>query len=91
MPAAHDHSRDTVRVNGHEVNPVLGWAMTLPFNMLSRCPVLSVPSGRARTGVPTGIQLVGPTYRDADVFRAATAFEAAVGGWYGAASTRPSL
>jgi len=26
---------------------------TLPFNIASRCPLLSVPSGRSRDGVPT--------------------------------------
>ena len=35
-----------------------GWVMTTPFNTMSRCPVLSVPSGRAANGVPTGIQIV---------------------------------
>ncbi len=51
--------------------------MTYPFNMLSRCPVLAVPSGQAANNVPTGIQLVGPTYEDEIVFQAATAYEAA--------------
>jgi amidase len=65
--------------------------MTTPFNTMSRCPVLSVPSGRASNGVPTGIQIVGRTYCDADVFRAGMAFETAVGGWYGKAATRPAI
>jgi amidase len=73
------------------VNPSLGWVMTTPFNMLSRCPVLTVPSGRAANGVPTGIQIVGRTYSDADVFRAGLAYETARGQWYGNAGTRPSL
>ena len=65
--------------------------MTTPFNMMSRCPVLSVPSGRAANGVPTGIQIVGRTYCDADVFRAGIAYEKAVGGWYGDGAKRPKL
>ena len=28
-----------------EVDPVFGWCMTYPFNLMSRCPVLQVPSG----------------------------------------------
>ena len=91
VPAEHDQSRDRVQINGKEVNPMLGWAMTLPFNMLSRCPVLSIPSGRREDNVPTGIQLVGPTYEDARVFQAATACEAASGRWYGDAAHRPAL
>jgi amidase len=41
--------------------------------------------------VPTGIQLVGPTYEDARVFQAAAAFESAVGGWYGDPGNRPGI
>ena len=81
----------SVEINGKQVNAMLGWAMTTPFNMLSRCPVLSVPSGRASSGVPTGIQIVGRTYCDADVFRAGLAYETAQGGWYHDAATRPVL
>jgi Asp-tRNA(Asn)/Glu-tRNA(Gln) amidotransferase A subunit family amidase len=51
--------------------------MTLPFNIASRCPVLSVPSGRSRDGVPTGLSVVGRTYDDITAFRVAAAHEAA--------------
>ena len=51
--------------------------------MLGRCPVLSVPSGRARNGVPTGIQIVARGYDDARVFRAAAAYERERGGFDG--------
>ncbi|PSJ58873.1 amidase [Pseudaminobacter soli (ex Li et al. 2025)] len=91
VPADFDHSVGSVEINGKQVNPMLGWAMTTPFNMMSRCPVLSVPSGRASNGVPTGIQIVGRTYCDADVFRAGLAFETAQGSWYQDAANRPSL
>lgn len=91
VPADHDQSKDTVTINGRQVHPSLGWVMTTPFNMLSRCPVISVPSGRARNGVPTGIQIVGRTYSDEDVIRVATAYEKAVGGWYGAPADRPAV
>ncbi len=91
VPADHDQSVNSVTINGKEVDPMLGWVMTTPFNMLSRCPVLTVPSGFAPTGVPTGIQIVGRTYSDADVFQAALAYETAVGGWYGTRQNRPLL
>jgi amidase len=90
-PAAFDSSKDEIRINGKVVDPFLGWAMTVPFNMLSRLPVLAVPSGHASNGVPTGIQIVGRSYCDRDVFQAGMAFEAAVGGWYGSAAARPRL
>ena len=79
-------------IEGKSVRPELGWVLTTPFNMMSRCPVLQVPSGFGANGVPTGIQIVGPTYRDERVFQAAKAYEAALGGWFGSsAASRPSL
>lgn len=90
VPAEFDFA-DPLVINGKEVDFYLGWTMAWPFNMLSRCPVLSVPSGHAPNGVPTGIQLVGRTYEDQSVFTAGLAYETAMGGWYGSAATRPSL
>ncbi|MDR6759365.1 amidase [Mycoplana sp. BE70] len=91
VPAEFDETRDEIRINGKLVHPALGWVMTTPFNMMSRCPVLSVPSGHASNGVPTGMQIIGRTYCDADVFRAGMAYEEAVGGWYGDNARRPKL
>lgn len=91
VPADHDQSKDEVKINGKAVNPSLGWVMTTPFNMLSRCPVISVPTGHAKNRVPTGMQIVGRTYCDEDVIRAAMAYEKAVGGWYGAPADRPKI
>lgn len=91
VPADFDQSRDSLTIDGQAVNPMLGWLMTYPFNMLSRCPVMSVPSGRAGNGVPTGLQIVGRTYRDQDVFRAALAYEAAIGEGFAEAAGRPAV
>jgi aspartyl-tRNA(Asn)/glutamyl-tRNA(Gln) amidotransferase subunit A len=51
--------------------------MTTPFNVLSPCPVLAVPSGFTSNGVPSGVQIVGRTYDDIAVFRAGAAIERA--------------
>jgi amidase len=91
VAADFDEAADELKINGKTVNPMLGWVMTTPFNTLSRCPVLSLPSGRAASGVPTGIQIVGRTYCDADVFRAGMAFEQAAGSWFTDVATRPAL
>ena len=53
--------------------------MTWPFNVLSRCPVLSVPSGFASNGVPTGLQIVGRTYDDLAVLRIGANLEKELG------------
>jgi Asp-tRNA(Asn)/Glu-tRNA(Gln) amidotransferase A subunit family amidase len=62
-------------VGGSHVRHHILGAMTLPFNINSRCPVVSVPSGRAANGVPTGVQVVGRPYDDAMAFRVAAAVE----------------
>ena len=49
--------------------------MTTPFNVLSPCPVLAVPSGMASNGVPTGVQIVGRTFDDVSAFRIGAALE----------------
>jgi Asp-tRNA(Asn)/Glu-tRNA(Gln) amidotransferase A subunit family amidase len=55
-------------------------AMTMPFNVLGRLPVLDVPAGIApSTGVPIGMQIVGPMNRDDIPFRIGSALEAADG------------
>jgi hypothetical protein len=41
---------------------LIGKVFTCPFNLLSRHPVLAVPSGLADNGVPTGVQIVGRTF-----------------------------
>lgn len=75
LEAGEDYVDRNPSVNGEEVERNFDVGMTVPFNICSRCPVLSVPSGLAGTGVPTGLSIVGPTYDDISVFRAAAAFE----------------
>lgn len=87
--ADHDPWDPNFTVNGRKADPEYGWVMTHPFNMLHNCPVISLPSGFAATGVPTGIQIVGRTFDDARVFKAGLAYEKAVGGWYGSRKQRP--
>jgi Asp-tRNA(Asn)/Glu-tRNA(Gln) amidotransferase A subunit family amidase len=45
------------------------------FNMMGRCPAISVPSGIGDNGVPTGLHIVSKAYDDIAVFRVASAFE----------------
>jgi aspartyl-tRNA(Asn)/glutamyl-tRNA(Gln) amidotransferase subunit A len=54
---------------------IYGVAMTSPFNICNRCPVLNVPSGRSSWGLPTGLQIVGHPYDDATVFRVGKVLE----------------
>lgn len=51
---------------------------TYPFNM-TRSPAASVCVGLTESGLPVGMQLVGPQHADLVVIRSAAALEAAVG------------
>ena len=64
--------------------------MTITFNIASRCPVLSVPSGLAANGVPTGLSVVGKTYDDVTAFRVAAAHEERYP-WYTDPALRPAI
>ena len=48
---------------------------TYPFN-LTRQPAASIPCGLTQSGLPVGLQIIGPRYDDALVLRASRAFEA---------------
>ena len=64
--------------------------MTWPFNLMGHCPVLSVPSGKGKNGVPTGLQIVASPYEDEKVFRVGAAIQNA-DPWFTRAARRPKL
>lgn len=64
------------RING-AIDP--NWVkFTYPFNM-TRSPAATVPAGLSASGLPVGLQLVGPQHADLVVLRSAAALEAAIG------------
>jgi Asp-tRNA(Asn)/Glu-tRNA(Gln) amidotransferase A subunit family amidase len=87
VKADHDEADTSYTIDGKPTHPTYGMFLTNPFNLMSECPVMSVPSGFGASGVPTGIQIIGRTFDDLTVFRSATAYEAA-SPWTG---KRPSL
>ena len=64
--------------------------LTPVFNIMSRCPVLNVPSGFADNGVPTGLQIAGRTYDDVTAFRVGAALERERP-WFDVDARRPTL
>ena len=88
LPAEWD--REPQVINGHQTQNWVEVLMTVPFNICSRCPVMSVPSGRAGNGVPTGMSIVGKTYDDVTVFQIARAFEK-IQPWLDSAERRPAV
>lgn len=89
VKADHDPWTTDFRINNVKVDPENGWVLTYQFNMLHTCPVMSVPSGYSRFAVPTGLQIVGRTYDDLSVFRAATAYEKAAAGIFVSVRNHP--
>jgi Asp-tRNA(Asn)/Glu-tRNA(Gln) amidotransferase A subunit family amidase len=59
---------------------VVTFDLTLPFNLISPCPAISLPCGLGEDGMPVGLQIVGPPWRDGLVLGAALAIEAVLPG-----------
>ena len=58
--------------------------------MLNRLPVLSIPSGLASNGVPTGVQIVGKPFEDIGVFQAGYNLEQ-LEPWFQSNKFKPNL
>ncbi len=78
LPAGFDGAADSVVVDGQAMGPVQPeWTgYVYPFNLTGH-PALSVPSGFASDGLPTGFQIVGPRHGDAEVLRLGALIEQA--------------
>lgn len=60
-----------------DAEAMLGWTpFSYPFN-LTQQPACTIPCGLTSTGLPIGLQIVGPMFGDALVLRAARAYETA--------------
>jgi aspartyl-tRNA(Asn)/glutamyl-tRNA(Gln) amidotransferase subunit A len=51
---------------------------TMPFNVTGN-PVLAIPTGFSKTGLPLGMQIVGRAFDEATVLRVGAAYETAAG------------
>jgi amidase len=89
IPADHKPDQPAI-INGRSVDVLYGWCLCHPFNMLGRCPVLSVPSGIGANGLPTGIQIVARHLDDTRVFQVGAALEPARP-WLDCTQRRPVL
>ncbi|TXL69538.1 amidase [Vineibacter terrae] len=68
-----------VDIDGTAVGPVQPhWTgFVYPFNLTGH-PALSVPSGWARDGLPTGVQIIGPRHADGNILRLGALLEQAL-------------
>jgi amidase len=77
LEAGEDYvQRPVVMADGTQIGGDLAAFTTPVFNVMSRCPVLAVPSGTGVEGAPTGVQIAGRTYDDLTVFALGAALEA---------------
>lgn len=90
LVAGEDYVDTPLVVDGVRLDHNLEAPLTVPFNIASRCPVLSVPSGIASNRVPTGVQVVGRPYDDGTVFAIGDVI-AAANPWYASKSWCPPL
>jgi Asp-tRNA(Asn)/Glu-tRNA(Gln) amidotransferase A subunit family amidase len=74
--ADYDPTRETLAVAGKASDPYLGWHQTSLFNFLNWMPVISVPAGRSRNGVPAGFQIAARPYEDLSALAVASAYAA---------------
>jgi aspartyl-tRNA(Asn)/glutamyl-tRNA(Gln) amidotransferase subunit A len=63
-------------IDGHPISILGAVAFTYPFNFTGH-PAASVRAGFAKSGLPVGLQIVGPRHRDDLVLQAAYAYEQA--------------
>ena len=87
----HDATNPAFEVAGTPVDGEYGWLLTHQFNMQYNCPVITLPSGRDRHGVPTGIQLVTRPFDDAGLFEAAYTYEHAMAGAFLPRTALPAI
>lgn len=62
-------------INGVAMETYLDWMGVCCAVTVTGCPAISVPAGFTPGGLPIGLQIVGPRWRDLDVLRVARAFE----------------
>jgi Asp-tRNA(Asn)/Glu-tRNA(Gln) amidotransferase A subunit family amidase len=74
LPAAKAIKRPPVPDDGR----YHGADMTAPFNLVGPCPALSVPCGFDTDGLPIGLQVIGPRWREDVVLRVGRAVETAL-------------
>jgi len=78
VPADLDPFRDKLLVDGVEVDPLAGWVLTPLWNLLNWNPVLAAPTGLDPQQMPTGIQIIAPTYEDGTCIRVGSALASAM-------------
>lgn len=59
------------RCNGVEFETYIDWLLIVAVATLSMCPAISIPCGFTRTGLPVGLQIIGPNRGEAKLLQVA--------------------
>jgi amidase len=77
MPPFPVEQRYPTEINGKALDNYTQWFFLTYGITVTALPVISVPCGFTKSGLPVGLQIVGRRRREAAVLQAAAAFEAA--------------
>ena len=86
---AENWQKQKITINGHALTDT-EMTMTGLFNLYSRCPVLSLPSGMTDDALPCGLQIIGRPCDDVTVFQIGAALEE-IRPWASSSDNWPSL
>ena len=78
-PAFDVDIRYPTEINSVELETYISWSLITYSLTLTACPVISVPCGFTRSGLPVGLQIMAPRAQEHMLLSAAAAFEAAHG------------
>lgn len=73
---AFPHAPGPTEIDGHLIDPYSGWMLTPLFNLTGH-PVASINCGYSEQGLPIGLQLVGPRYREEIVLQISKRYQEA--------------
>jgi amidase len=77
---AFEHGARRVDVEGQAISIFRAFNYSRICNVLG-LPSVSVPAGRAREGLPIGVQIIGRPFEESVVLAAASIIEESLGGW----------
>jgi amidase len=77
---AFEHDARRLEIAGQSVSVFRAFGYSQTFNVYG-LPVVCVPAGRSREGLPIGVQVVGRPFAEESLLAAALIIEKALGGW----------
>ena len=79
VPPFDVDKRYVTEINGIELDNYVTWLLITFAITLTACPSISVPCGFTKSGLPVGLQIIGPRTNEFSVLSAAAIFEREAG------------